>query len=66
MGNDADACQPTLHDDQGSYGSGDSKVETTRLVTSALRRPLHGNMTRSGASSQEAARRLAADSRVAP
>jgi hypothetical protein len=29
----------------------------TRLVTGALRRPLHGNAIRSGTSSQEAARR---------
>jgi hypothetical protein len=38
----------------------------TRLATGALRRPPHGNKTRSGASSQEAACQLAVASRVAP
>jgi hypothetical protein len=60
MGHVADVCWPTPHDDPGSYGEGDSEVEAIRLVTGALRRPLCGNEIRSGASSQEAARRLAA------
>jgi hypothetical protein len=60
MGCVTDVCRPTPHDDPGSYGEGDSEVEAIRLVTGALRRPLRGNEIRSGASSQEAARRLAA------
>jgi hypothetical protein len=59
MGHVADARSPASHDDSGSYGGDDSEVKTTRLVTGALRRPLHGNEIQSGASSQEAARRLA-------
>jgi hypothetical protein len=65
MGHDADARQPTSHDDVGSYGGGDSKVKMTRLVTGALHRPLRGNKTRGGASSQEMTHRLAASSRAA-
>jgi hypothetical protein len=65
MGHDADACQPTSHDDSGSYGGGDSKVKTTRLVTGALRRPPRGSKARSGPSFEEAARRLAAAGRLA-
>jgi hypothetical protein len=65
MVHDADARQPTSHDDLGSYGGGDSKVKMTRLVTGALRRPLRGNKTRGDASSQEASRRLVASSRAA-
>jgi hypothetical protein len=60
MGHVIEVCQPTSHDDSGSYGGGDSKVKVTRLATSMLRRTPRGNKTRSGASSQEAARRLAA------
>jgi hypothetical protein len=60
MGHVADVCQPTSRDDSGSYGGGDSKVKVTRLATGMLRRLPHGNKTRSGASSQEAARRLVA------
>jgi hypothetical protein len=65
MGHDADACQPTSHDDLRRYGGGDSKVKMTRLATGAQRRPPRGNKTRGGTSSQEAARRLAAASRIA-
>jgi hypothetical protein len=65
MGHVADVRQPTSHDDSGSYDGGGSEVKMTRLTTGTLRRPPHGNKTRSGASSQEAARRLAAASRVA-
>jgi hypothetical protein len=64
MGHDADVCQPTSHDDLGSYGGGDSKVKTTRLATGALRRPPCGSKTRSGTSFEEAARRLAVASRI--
>jgi hypothetical protein len=60
MGHVAGVCRPTPHDDSRSYGEGDSEVKVTRLVTGALHRPLRGNEIRSGASSQEAARRLAA------
>jgi hypothetical protein len=60
MGHVADVCRPTPHDDSRSYGEEDSEVKVTRLVTGALRRPLRGNEIRSGASSQGAARRLAA------
>jgi hypothetical protein len=60
MGHVADARRPTPHDDSRSYGEGDSEVKVTRLVTGALRRPLRGKWIRSGASSQEATRRLAA------
>jgi hypothetical protein len=65
MGHVANVCQPTSHDDSGSYGGGDSKVKMTRLATGTLRRPPRGNKTRSGASSQEAARRLVVASRAA-
>jgi hypothetical protein len=65
MGHVADVRQPTSHDDSGNYDGGDSEVKMTRLATGALRQPPRGNKTRSGASSQEAARRLAAASRVA-
>jgi hypothetical protein len=60
MGHVADVCRPTPRDDSRSYGEGDSEVKVTRLDTGALRRPLRGNEIQSGASSQEAARRLAA------
>jgi hypothetical protein len=60
MGHIADVCWPTPHDDSRSYGEGYSEVKVTRLVTGALHRPLRGNEIRSGASSKEAARRLAA------
>jgi hypothetical protein len=65
MGHVADVRQPTSHDDSGSYDGGDFEVRMTRLAAGTLRRPPRGNKTRSGASSQEAARRLAATSRVA-
>jgi hypothetical protein len=65
MGHVADARQPTSHDDSGSYDGGDSEVKMTRPATGALRRLPRGNKTRSGANSQEAARWLAAASRVA-
>jgi hypothetical protein len=65
MGHDTDACQPTSHDDLGSFGGGDSKVKMTRLATGALRRPPRGSKTRSGAISKKAACRLAAASWVA-
>jgi hypothetical protein len=55
MGHIVDECQPTSHDDSGSYGRGDSKVKVTRLATGMLRRPPRGNKAQSGASSQEAA-----------
>jgi hypothetical protein len=60
MGRVADVCQPTPHDDSRSYGRGVSEVKVTRRVTGALCWPPRGNKTRSGASSQEAARRLTA------
>jgi hypothetical protein len=60
MGHIADVCRPTPHDDPRSYGKGDSEVKVTRLVTGALHRPLRGNETQSGTSSQGAARRLTA------
>jgi hypothetical protein len=65
MGRVADVCRPTSHDDSRSYDGGDSEVKVTRLATGALRRPPRGNETQSGASSQEAACRLAAASRAA-
>jgi hypothetical protein len=65
MGHVTDVRQPTSHDDSGSYDGGDSEVKMTRLATGALRWPPRGKKTRSGASSQEAARRLAAASWVA-
>jgi hypothetical protein len=64
MGHDADVCQPTSRDELGSYGGDDSKVKMTRLATGALRRPLRGSKTRSGAISEKAACRLVAASRV--
>jgi hypothetical protein len=66
MGHVADICQSTPHDDFGSYDGGDSEVKMTRLATGALRRPPRGSKTQSGASSKEAARQLAAASRVKP
>jgi hypothetical protein len=60
MGRVADVCRPTPHDDSRSYDGEDSEVKMTRQATGALRRPPRVNKTRSGASSQEAARRLAA------
>jgi hypothetical protein len=65
MGHADDVCQPTSHDDSGVYDGDDSEIKMTRLATGTLRRPPRGNKTRSGASSQEAARRLATTSRVA-
>jgi hypothetical protein len=65
MGHVADVCRPTPLDDSRSYGEGDSEVKVTRLVTGALRRPLHGNTIRSGTISQEAAHRFAASNRAA-
>jgi hypothetical protein len=59
MGHAPDVCRPTPHDDSRSYGEGDFEVKVTRLITGTLRRPLCGNEIRSGASSQEAVRRLA-------
>jgi hypothetical protein len=44
---------------------GGRRVKVIRLATGTLRRPPHGNKTRSSASSQEAACRLAVASRVA-
>jgi hypothetical protein len=64
MGHVADACQPTSHDDSGSYDGGDSEVKMTRPATGALRRPPRGNKTRSGTISKKAAHRLAVASRV--
>jgi hypothetical protein len=68
MGHVADVRQPTSHDDSGNYDGGDSEVKMTRLATGALRQPPRGNKTRSGASSQEAARgsRPPAGSRLEP
>jgi hypothetical protein len=64
MGHTADVCQPTSHDDSGSYDGGDSEVKMTRLATGALCRPPCGDKTQSGTSSKEAVHRLAAASRV--
>jgi hypothetical protein len=64
MGHIADVRQPTSHDDSGSYGGDGSEVKITRLATGTPRRSLRGNKTRGGASSQEAARRLAASNRA--
>jgi hypothetical protein len=58
MGHVADVYQSTPHDDSGSYDGGDSEVKTTRLASGALRRPRRGIKTRSGTSSEGAARRL--------
>jgi hypothetical protein len=66
MGDVADVCPSAPHDDLGSYDGGDSEVKMTRLATGALRRPQRGSKTRSGTSSKEAARRLAAASWVKP
>jgi hypothetical protein len=66
MGRVADVCRPTPHDDLRSYGEGDSEVKVTRLVTGTLRRPLRGSEIRSGASSQEASRRLVVRRFAAP
>jgi hypothetical protein len=65
MGHVADICQPTSHDNSGSYDGGDTEVQMTRLATGPQFRPPRGNKTRSGTSSEETARRLAAASRVA-
>jgi hypothetical protein len=65
MGRATDICQPTSHDDSGSYDGGDSEVKMTRLATGTLCRPPRGNKTRGGTSSKKAAHRLAAASRVA-
>jgi hypothetical protein len=64
MGRVADACLVSLHDVYRNHCGG-RRVKMTRPATGALRRPPRGNKTRGGASSQEAARRLAAASRVA-
>jgi hypothetical protein len=64
MGRDADASPASIRDVCRNHCSG-RRVKMTRLATGALRRPPRGNKTRSGASSQAAARRLAAASRVA-
>jgi hypothetical protein len=45
MGHADDVCQPTSHDDSGSYDGGDSKVKMTRLTTGALYQPPRGNKT---------------------
>jgi hypothetical protein len=60
MGRIADASPVLLHDVYRNHDGGDSGVKMTRLATGTLRRPPRGNKTRSGASSQEAARRFAA------
>jgi hypothetical protein len=59
MGHVVDTCQITSHDDLGSYDGVDSEIKMMRLVTSALRRPWCRSKTRSGASPEEAAHRLA-------
>jgi hypothetical protein len=64
MGRDADASSASLHDVY-QYHCGGRRVKMTRQVTGALHRPPCGSKTRGGASSQEAARRLAASSRAA-
>jgi hypothetical protein len=64
MGYVADVCQSTPHDDSGSYDGGDSEVKMT--TTGALRRPQRGSKTQSSTIFEEAARRLAATSRVRP
>jgi hypothetical protein len=51
MGRATDACQPTPHNDSGSYGGG-SKVQATRHFTAALCWLQHGIRTRSGTSSK--------------
>jgi hypothetical protein len=58
MRRDADTSPASLRDVCRNHCGG-RRVKMTRLVTGALRRPLRGNKTRNGASSQEAARRLA-------
>jgi hypothetical protein len=58
IGRVADVRRPTPHGDSRSYDKGNSEVKVTRLVTGTLSRPLRGNKIRSGASSQEASRRL--------
>jgi hypothetical protein len=45
MGRVTDVCQPTSHDNLGSYGGGDSEVKMTRLATATLRRSPRGNKT---------------------
>jgi hypothetical protein len=59
MGRVADASSVPLHDVYRNHCGG-QRVKVTTLATGALRRPPRGNKTRSGASSLEAARRLAA------
>jgi hypothetical protein len=58
-GRDVDASPASLRDVRRNHCGG-RRVKMTRLVTGALCRPLRGNKTQSGTSSQEAARRLAA------
>jgi hypothetical protein len=65
MGHVTDVRRPASHDDSGSYGGEDSEFKMTRPATGTLRRPPRGNKIRGGASSQGAARRLAACSRTA-
>jgi hypothetical protein len=64
MGHVVDVCQSTPHDDMGSYDGGDSEVKMTRPAIGALRQPQRGSKAQSGTSSEEAAHRLAATSRV--
>jgi hypothetical protein len=64
MGHITDICQPTSHDDSGSYDGGDTEVKMTRLAIGAQCRPPRGSRTRSGTSSKETAHRLTAASRV--
>jgi hypothetical protein len=65
MGRDTDDSPAPLRDICRNHCGG-RRVKMTGLATGAQRRPPRGNKTRSGASSQEAARRLAAASRAAP
>jgi hypothetical protein len=60
MGHVTDVCQPTSHDDSGSYDGGDSEVKVTRLATGALCQLPRGNKTQSSTSSKKAARWLTA------
>jgi hypothetical protein len=60
MGCAADVSQTALHDDSGSYDSGDPEVQVTRQVPVTLHWPQRGIRTRSGTSSKGAAYRLAA------
>jgi hypothetical protein len=63
MGRDAGACPAPLCDVRRNHHGG-QRVKTIRWDTGALRRPLHENEFRSGASSQEVARQLAVASRA--